>query len=336
MRYQPSETPDYLRKQHPLQEAARSRIDTSRTALRGILSGEDQRLAIIMGPCSLDDAVLPNGTPAVIALAEQIAALSVEPVVKRGAQIIMRCPPAKPRTDVGWAGLEQTNLSRAHSLLTDIANMGMPLAIEVMHERHMARFGDMLTMAWVGARNVASTLLRHTVSAYDTTPTLFKNPVDGTLDEVSRAVKTVAVNQAAEIMDGSGRLVRLTSEGNRYTGLIVRGGASVQTPGDFSNMLRQADKHGLPWFVDCSHGNAAAHDDYGKKSVLGQRRCLDHLNQLMQAEPFTHIRGIMLETHLLEGADEATPGRSRTDPCISVTEASEKIMAFAAQRDTID
>lgn len=329
----PVETPQELRDKHPLHESARENIEYSRQEVRDILSGQDKRLLVIIGPCSLDDSVLANGTPAAVAMAARIQAFNQDSFVHNNVKIIMRLPPAKPRTNTGIAGLEQQNLSKAHQLLADVANMGLPLAIEVMHERHFARFGDMLSLAWLGARDISSTLLRHAASAYPDIPLLLKNGEDGGIKVAQEAQKTISEPHLVELTSPDGHVVKVHSHGNPSTGLISRGGASIKTPADFEHHISEAASTDMPLIIDAAHGNAMAHDDNFSKSTIGQLRCLDHIAQL--AGNGLNLRGIMIESYLIDGRDDTTPGRSRTDPCLAFEAAADKIIAIIKERSTL-
>lgn len=329
----PVETPLELREKHPLDEVAREYIEHSRQEVQNILTGHDERLLVIFGPCSLDDAVLADGTPAVMTMAARILEFCHDPFVSSHAKVIMRLPPAKPRTNTGIAGLEQHNLVAAHQLLTDVANMGVPLAIEVMHERHFARFSDMLSLAWLGARDISSTLLRHAASAYPEVPLLLKNGEDGSLKVAVEAKKTIIEPHLVELTSPDGRLVKVHSRGNPHTGLISRGGGSIKTADDFERHVREAAATSMPLIIDAAHGNAMAHDEHFNKSTIGQLRCLDHISKLVQGG--MKITGIMVESYLIEGRDDTTPGRSRTDPCLAFDDAAEKIITIIKERSTL-
>ena len=321
-------TPIELQELHPLTEVAQQRISDNRQVVEAIMSGRDNRKLIIVGPCSLDDAMLDN-EPAVVRLAETLAQFAQQPHVQDQAMVVMRCPPVKPRSANGWAGLEQTNLIGAHGLLSHIANKELPLAIEVMHERHFARFGHLLTTAWVGAREVNSTLLRHSVSAQGELPIWFKNGQDGKLDDVTAAIQTAQEPHDVEFMDETGQLWQKVSKGHSNTGFILRGGAQVTDPNDFAQSVMHAEQLQRPFLVDCAHGNAVAHDENQQKSVAGQLACLEHLKQILtQQTDMTHWKGLMLEAHVHEGSDPVKAGFSRTDPCIGIDRAIEKLEQF--------
>lgn len=317
---EPIATPNELRLEHPLLPEAKEMIEKTRHEAGEILAGDGQRKLLIVGPCSLDDSQFDNGTYAVLELAKQIKAFSEDPTIAEKSLVIMRAPPVKPRTDLGWSGLDQTDPNLAHKLLTDITNLGIPVAIEASVNT-LSAYEDMLGMAWVGARENKSTSLRQLLSGLGNLPVLVKNSHDQHgFEDAVKAIRTIIAPHLARVIDGNGRLCNQNTKGVKHTGIIYRGndGASV---GDFERVLKD-DIHAIDSnvVVDVSHGNTMAHDSNGKKSVEGQQEALDHLLELLKEGRIDDkVVGIMIELNLFEGrSDDKLPGVSITDPCISM------------------
>lgn len=330
----PHPTPADLAQKHPLTPVATEQITDTRRHVIDCMEGRDKRTILIIGPCSEDDSLQPDDTPSVVAFARELQKISQEKKVRENLLIIMRYPPAKPRTDLGLAGLEQKDVMAAHRLLTDISNMGMPLAIEIMNRQHIARYGHLLSLGWIGARNIRDTHLRHSLSAYADLPVLCKNGEHGEVKPALQAVKTINEsheNASITLPDDRTAYVSRTS-GNPNTGLIWRGGSEYMSPEGFERGLLAVAETGQPYGVDCSHGNTMAHDRDHQKSVSGQKACLDHLLDMISSGKLEkRPKAIMLEAYLQAGNDTSrqTPGRSWTDPCLSLKDARAAIAQIA-------
>jgi len=316
----PLTSPAELRAAHPLQPDASKLIAKAREEVIDILEGRNSRMLAIVGPCSLDDTRQKDWGYSAVAFAKKLKALAKDPLLAEELLVIMRCPPAKPRTDLGHRGLEQTSIETAREILAEIANLGMPLASEVMHARHLAQYGDLLTVAWTGARNGDDTNLRHALSA-SKLPVLCKNGSDGTLAMAVNAIRTIrAPHRNVELIMPDGRMGKLPqSEGNSNAcGLIYRGGSNASSAKEYEAQIQEAAKAaqelGAGLIADTAHGGAIAH---GGKSVDGQINAHEHLVELMKDG--LPLKGIMVEAYLQSGSDPSggTPGTSLTDPCVS-------------------
>ncbi len=331
----PLPTPAELEQAHPLSEQAKQKIAETRQQVIDILEGKDVRMIAIVGPCSEDDSVRPDGTPSVVHYARELRDIAQDENIRKKVLIVMRCPPAKPRSDLGLAGLEQKDVAMAHKLLTDIANLGVPLAVEVMGSEHIARYGNLVSLHWVGARNNKDTILRHSLSAYPEMPVLIKNDEHGELQPALQAVQTIKEghdNARITLPDGRTGYVRRT-DGNPHAGIVRRGGTQHMSPEGFETGLAQTVETGLPYAVDCAHANEQAHDSQNQKTVAGQKACFNHLLDMLQNSKLqTEPKAIMIESYLLEGNDttQKTPGKSWTDPCISLEDTKEMIKQLAS------
>jgi 3-deoxy-7-phosphoheptulonate synthase len=336
----PLPTPAELAALHPLFETAATAVVQHRREVIDILEGRDPRMLLIIGPCSEDDSLQADGTPSVVRFANELRLLMEDPAISEQLKIVMRCPPAKPRSDVGLAGLEQKDILAAHRLLTDIVNLRIALAIEVMGSEHLARYGSLLSLAWVGARNNKDTKLRQALSAYGELPVLCKNGEQGELKPALQAIKTINQSHTnASIILPDDRTAYVTqTTGNQHTGIIWRGGSEYLSPERFVDGVRQTAQTNLPYAVDCAHGNEQAHDPNQQKSVAGQLACIDHVLDLLQSGQLPQPpKALMIEAYLKAGADttQRTPGQSWTDPCIDLATTKDIAKRLSAVHATL-
>lgn len=318
----PLPTPALLRERLPVDRALAEQIDRHRQTVRNILNGEDNRLLIITGPCSLHDpkSALEYGHR-LAALAEQL---------RDKAFIVMRAYVEKPRTTVGWKGMLYdphldgsndigTGLTVARHLLRDLAKLGLPLATELLHPMAADYLGDLLSWAAIGARTTESQIHREMVSGL-AMPVGFKNGTDGSIDIACDAMGSASHPHTHLGMDDDGRNALIQTAGNADTHLVLRGGHDG--PNYDANSVRQAvtalrTKGQNPrLIVDCSHANSG-------KDPLRQPHVLRDLlaQRQQQRDPSRqHIVGVMLESHLEDGRQgQDKPlayGVSITDGCL--------------------
>lgn len=333
----PQITPVELEQLHPLEGGAADIIEANRQELIDVMKGRDQRLIAVVGPCSMDNSRL-NNQYAAVQFAEQLQELTQEPIIADNLLTIMRCPPPKPRTNLGMRGLDQLDPIAAHDIATEIVNRGIGLASEMMNAAQLSRYAGRLSMAWVGARNVEDTTIRHTLSAYRGLPVFCKNSGVGDIGAAVDAVKTIgAEHDNVEILLQSGEAgVIARSPGNPHTGIIWRGGSSYRTPETYEQGLVDSSETSLSYGVDVSHGGAVAHG--GKKSSEGQQRCLDHLTAVMASGVLLRQPSmVMIEAYFEEGADTSrqTPGKSWTDPCVSLPQLKDMLVQLGEVHATL-
>lgn len=333
--YERAETPRQLYEEHPLDPDTEIVIADFRQTTNNIRKGLDPRLDVAIRPCSLDDSIQPDGTFSYLKFLERVQTLRGNPIIAQYLFLGSGIYPAKPRTDeTDFRGLEQRDLVTAHDLVVTGANMQVPLRSEAMSKDHIARYGDCLTSIQVGARDVGSTLLRHTLSCYDI-PTYCKNADSGKVGPALKAMKTIAApHVGAEILlpDGTVGRRRGASLGNQNVGLIYRGGDDVITPEQYQAKVIEVSNLGIPYQLDNAHGPEMVYDKHGKKSVEGQIAAFEDNLRLMYSGKLGALPvGMMLEVYLLEGADitQQTPGKSWTDPCIGIAQAEEMVLELA-------
>jgi 3-deoxy-7-phosphoheptulonate synthase len=337
---EPLPTPLELASAHHLEPGAADIIHNTRREIIDIMEGRDPRMLVVVGPCSLDDSRQPDGAYSAVRFAEQLQELSQLPGIRDNLLIIMRCPPPKPRTALGQRGLEQRDIATSHEILTAIANKGIPLASEVMLARHMAQYGDLLSLVWTGARNGEDVNLRHTLSAYPEIPVYSKNAGSGDPAMATDAAKTIAApHQNVEIMLPDGRMGAVAqSPGNPHVGVLYRGGKDALDAESYEKQLLAvaalSEALGLPFAADTSHGGSVAH--VGEKSAEGQRQALKHLMGLAAGRLIT-LKALWIEGYLEEGADASgnTPGMSLTDACVGINGVRTMLEQVAAVHATL-
>ena len=323
----PVPTPEQLRAAFPIDVTGHQTVARHRAEIQSWHRGIAAPLLVIVGPCSIDATTIEDKFAVEVFADKLFEAVEKEKIDSR-LKIVLRMPPAKPRSELGWSGLEQTDLATSVQVLARLANQGRPVAMEMMNEQHFARFGDSLAMGWVGARTVEGSPLRHTISAHPELPILFKNSMHpeatSSMEVAKAAARTAAAQHVVEIMHPDGTLEKVLSKGNVHTGRIFRGNTHT-TPESFKRDVAAfaisrpfvAD----PLVIDASHANARAHIPVGcdpkrpESMVMGQLACLESIADLIEANK--KIAGVMIESHLISGRGEL-PGQSKTDPCLDL------------------
>jgi 3-deoxy-7-phosphoheptulonate synthase len=319
----------------PVGEAEAAHIASARAAVQAILRGEDERLLVIVGPCSIHE---PESA---IEYARRLRDFA--PGVADALSLVMRVYFEKPRTRMGWKGLIYDpdldgrgdigeGLRRARRILLDCARLGVPAASEILDLVTPQYYAELLTWGAIGARTVESPLHRQMASALSA-PVGFKNATDGSVQTAVDAILVAAQPHTFPSISFDGRAMIVASTGNPHGHLILRG--AEQGPNyDAVSVGRAATaltKAGLPprMIVDCSHGNSGK--DYRKQPEVAA--CL--AEQI--AGGSLAICGVMLESHLLEGnqaiADDPKSlryGQSVTDACIGWDQTTDVLERLAA------
>ena len=312
-------SPEALIEKIPVSEAAGNTVSSARRAIHNILAGEDDRLLVIVGPCSIHDV------DAAREYAEGLAALRAQ--LEENLFIVMRVYFEKPRTTVGWKGLIndpdlnntfQINkgLGMARQLLLDLGDMGIPTGTEYLDLISPQYLADLISWGAIGARTTESQTHRELASGLSC-PVGFKNATDGSIQIAIDAIGSASKPHHFLSVTKAGNSAIFKTAGNEDCHIILRGGThpnydmfSVQ---DASEMLGNA---GLPAriMIDASHANSRK-IPARQVDVAG-----DIATQVARGS--RSIFGIMLESHLVEGRQdvvegvELTHGQSITDPCI--------------------
>ena len=327
-------TPDALRRELPLAPELARRVAAQRQAIRDILAGRDDRLLVVVGPCSIHDP------EAALEYARRLAELA--PRVADRLLPVMRVYVEKPRTTVGWKGLAYDpdldgsgdmarGLEVSRRLMRDVAALGLPVATELLQPMLAPYLEDLLAWVAIGARTTESQLHREMASGLDAVVG-FKNATGGDIGVALDAMRAAAHPHSHFGLDGDGRPMIRDTDGNAHTHLVLRGGhgePNYQAP-HVQAARRALEEAGLTprLMVDCSHANARK--DHRRQSEV----LLDVLAQRQAGE--RAVAGLMLESHLHEGKQALEPGRLRhgvsvTDACIG-WEATERLLLSAAER----
>lgn len=256
-------SPEDLRSQLPLQELSANTIQYTRSAIRNILSGRDDRLIVITGPCSIHD---PD---AAMDYAYRLQQLSKR--VSDRLLLIMRVYLEKPRTSTGWKGLIndphldgscelEEGLEIARKLLTDITTLGLGTGTEMLDPLLFPYFSDLISYTAIGARTTESQTHRQFASSLPL-PVGFKNATDGSIEPAINAIISARNPHCFPGVDDSGRICIIRTNGNRSGHLILRGGKKGPNYDALSlskaeNLLLQNNLN-PSILIDCSHMNAA-------------------------------------------------------------------------------
>ena len=315
----PLATPIEVMRQHPRTDAATRTVLSARHAFHNILQGSDDRLAVVVGPCSIHDPA------AAIDYARRLVPLR-ERLGDR-LEIIMRVYFEKPRTTVGWKGLINDpdldgsfridrGLHTARSLLLDIANLGLPAACEFLDMTTPQYIADLVSWAAIGARTTESQIHRELASGLSC-PVGFKNGTDGNVRIALDAVQSASQPHHFLAVTKDGRSAIAATTGNEDCHIILRGGKAPNfDAASVAAAAAASENAGLraAIMIDASHANSgkkpenqpAVLADIGAQVGGGDRR----------------IIGVMVESNLVAGRQDLvagqalTYGQSITDGCI--------------------
>ena len=294
-------------------------ILATRAEIHHILHGVDDRLLVIVGPCSIHD------TNAGIEYAQRL--LEIRQNLSADLLIVMRVYFEKPRTTVGWKGLINdphldgsydinVGLQTARQFLLDVNELGMPAAMEFLDTITPQYTADLVSWGAIGARTTESQVHRELASGLSC-PVGFKNGTDGNVRVAIDAIKTAQSPHHFLSFTKEGKAAIFSTNGNDDCHIILRGG---KTPNYDTKSVQAACEilinSGLAakLMVDCSHGNSSK--DYNKQKNVAN----DIAAQLSAGDQ--RIMGVMLESHLKEGRQDHAPGcnleygKSITDACL--------------------
>jgi 3-deoxy-7-phosphoheptulonate synthase len=326
-------TPQDLVDQFPLEDASARLIYETRHALHQILYGHDPRLVVVAGPCSIHD---PDAAADYAGRLQELAR-----PYEGTLFTLMRVYFEKPRTTVGWKGLINDplldnsfeineGLRRARKLLVDLNRAGIPSATEFLDMITPQYIGDLISYGTVGARTTESQVHRELASGLSC-PVGFKNGTDGNVRIAIDAIRAARSSHHFLSVTKAGRSAIVWTKGNKDGHVILRGGKlpnfdeeSVET------VLLSLRAAKLPdrVMVDCSHSNS--HKNYRLQSAVARTLA----SQIARGQ--MGIYGVMLESYLVAGRQELTPGQpltygqSITDACIDLDE-TRMIFEFLAE-----
>ena len=310
--------PCELKKQLPITENAEQTILQGRQAIRNILKGDDHRLIVVTGPCSIHDIQSAKE------YAGKLKTLSDE--LSDTLLIVMRIYFEKPRTTVGWKGMindpdlngsfnVQAGLQQARELLLWMAELGLPVGTEALDPVTPQYLSDLFSWTAVGARTTESQTHREMASGLST-PVGFKNGTDGNLGVAINALHSVSAAHHFLGINQQGQVVQLQTRGNSCGHIILRGGKKANYDSASIAIGEKAlDDAGLAkkLMVDCSHGNSDKHPE------LQPLVANDIIRQILEGN--TSIIGIMLESHLHQGNQPIPDDLSQLEYGVSITDA---------------
>lgn len=312
-------------------EKAASLVSESRQQCENILSGNDDRLLVVVGPCSIHD---PS---AALEYGERLKALAAR--YKDDLHVIMRVYFEKPRTTVGWKGLINDphldgsfdinrGLRFARELLLQLAEMGVPAGTEFLDAISPQYVADLIAWGAIGARTTESQVHRELASGLSM-PVGFKNGTGGSIQIALDAIGASSQPHHFLSVTKQGVSAIVTTAGNKACHLILRGGKngpnySREAIEEVTVKLRE---NNLPEqvMIDCSHGNS--NKDYRNQPKVAESLCAQ------MAAGATDIAAVMIESNIIEGnqkiSDNMTYGQSVTDACINWQTTEEVLEAFS-------
>ncbi len=332
--FEPLIPPRQLLDEMPLGEARASLVDRSRHAVRDVLAGLDDRLLVVVGPCSVHDPA------AALDYATRLRAVAEQHVDE--LTVVMRVYFEKPRTTVGWKGLindpgldgsydVHRGLRTARQLLLDILDLGVPVGCEFLEPTSPQYIADAVTWGAIGARTTESQVHRQLASGLSM-PVGFKNTTDGSVREAIDGCRVGQNSHTFFGVDPYGRAAVVTTTGNEDCHIILRGGKGGPNygSGPVTDALSMLDKSGLKHrlVIDASHGNS------GKDHVRQAAVAAGIGEQIAAGE--AGIAGVMLESFLVAGRQELTTdgpltyGQSVTDACMG-WETTETVLSGLAE-----
>lgn len=324
--------PHQLKAQMPLSHKLALQIAEQRETIQNILDGKDNRLLVITGPCSIHDI------SSALDYAKKLKQLQAQ--VSDQIFLVMRAYIEKPRTTVGWKGFlydpnldgsanMQLGLEKSRELYLQIIEMGLPIATEILSPMATAYFDDLLAWGAIGARTSESQIHRE-ISSHMPYSVGFKNGTDGSIQIALDAIQSASHPHQFMGMSQAGFPCILASKGNPKAHLILRGS---NTGPNYAlaeiEKIKDKAKGELPALViDCSHGNSS-------KNPLLQPEVL---RTIVEERHLSHVRGVMLESHLLDGAQkiscDMTYGQSVTDGCLGWDKTEQLLLDMAEILET--
>ena len=326
--------PIFLEEEMPVTDNASRTVFDARRQIVDILNGQDDRLVVVVGPCSIHDP----------AAAREYAGLLKQAIAEFSSDLmlVMRVYFEKPRTTLGWKGLindpyfdESFRISEglrmARSLLLDLAETGVPAGTEYLDMISPQYVADLVAWGAIGARTTESQVHRQLASGLSC-PVGFKNGTSGNVQIAIEAILSASHPHTFLGTSDTGQAAILLTSGNPDCHIILRGGRQVTNydAASVDSTAQQMEKTGVAprIMVDCSHANSSK--DHRKQATV----CRDVCSQLAAGE--NRIMGVMIESNLVAGAQKLVPGsplvygQSITDACIDWPETHTLLRELAA------
>lgn len=324
--------PAILEEELPLSDDCAEFVASKRREIASIFAGVDDRLVVVVGPCSIHD---PEAALEYAELLRQAATLYSADLL-----VVMRVYFEKPRTVVGWKGLindpfldgtYQINagLRMARKLMRDVVALGLPVGTEFLDTTLGQYYADLVSWGAIGARTVESQVHRELASGLSM-PVGFKNRTDGDIGVAVDAIRSSRHPHWFPSLTREGAPAVMGTAGNDHTHLVLRGGTAGPnySPAHVKAAVDLLRQHELPPHVmlDCSHANS------GKNPARQPAVSREIAAQIAGGE--RAIAGVMIESNLLGGSQDfrARPlvhGRSITDACLAWEQTLPLFAAFA-------
>jgi 3-deoxy-7-phosphoheptulonate synthase len=316
--------PEHLIRFFPIQDTPVEKLIThTRKTIHNIMHGTDDRLLVVIGPCSIHDPA------AAIDYARRL-----QPLREKYAdtlEIVMRVYFEKPRTTVGWKGLINDpyldesfrideGLRIARQLLIEINRLGLPAGSEFLDASSPQYIGDLISWGAIGARTTESQVHRELASGISA-PIGFKNGTDGNIKIATDAIQAAAGAHHFLSIHKNGQVAIVQTKGNKDCHVILRGGkAPNYDAASVTAACEELEKAKLPatLMVDCSHANSSKQHE---RQLVVARDIADQISG-----GSNQVFGVMIESHIHGGAQKFTPGKddvsqleygkSITDACL--------------------
>jgi 3-deoxy-7-phosphoheptulonate synthase len=314
--------PARYKKEFPLSKKAKEVILDSRKSIGDILEGKNDRLLVLVGPCSIHD---PQGSG--LEYAKNLAKLLSD--LSDRLFIVMRTFLEKPRTTVGWEGLVSdplltgdfdiaSGLAEARKFLLSVLELGLPTATEFTSTLSPSYLSDLVCWTSIGARSSEAAALRNMASGLEM-PVGFKNGTGGSIQlAIDGIISANHPHAFIGISEEEGRVSQIQTQGNKLSHLVLRGSLTNGPNYDKKSVagaLELLKETGLaPYLmVDCSHGNSQK-DLYKQVEV-----CRNVLTQRISGN--TGIVGLMIESHLVAGSQKLGDDPAALKYGVSITDA---------------
>ncbi|MFE5337131.1 3-deoxy-7-phosphoheptulonate synthase [Isoptericola sp. NPDC056573] len=334
----PLPAPGVMRAELPLGTPRSDLVTTSRREVRDVLRGEDDRLLVIVGPCSVHDPA------AALDYARRLAPVARE--LSDDLVVVMRVYFEKPRTTVGWKGLINDphldgshdvhhGLRLAREVLLGVLDAGVPAACEFLEPTSPQYIADAVTWGAIGARNAESQVHRQLASGLSM-PVGFKNATDGDVQIAVDGCITAASEHTFFGADAEGRAAAVETTGNPDCHVILRGGRGGPnySEKDVADALAVARTSGLGGAVEAGVVVDASHGNSGKDHVRQAEVVRELAARVADGE--RDVTGLMMESFLVAGAQKPGPldglvyGQSVTDSCLDWDTTADLLGTLAA------
>lgn len=323
-------TPTQIKQQYLVSDALKQQIEIHRQDIKNILNGTDSRLLVIVGPCSIHDPI------AVLEYAQRLKVLAEQH--QTTLKIVMRAYLEKPRSTVGWKGFvydpslkDQSNLASgipvSRQLLIQLAELGLPLATEVLNPMLTGYFDDLYAWGAIGARTSESQIHRE-IASHVPYALGFKNGTDGNVNIALDAIQSASQPHQFLGLAANGQPAILMSQGNDSLQIILRGShhGTNYDRNSIQVVQQSCQKRGMnpAIIIDCSHGNSQKNPDL-------QTHVLDTIADELE---ITHVKGVMIESHLVHGkqdidAQNLQYGCSITDGCLGWDKTEQALIQLS-------